>query len=67
LLAGAPDGLAPSEIALRLGRSLSEIFRILVVMERRGWLHKNPSTDKYSVSYRVLEYGFRATPAQTWR
>ena len=64
LLAGAPDGLAPSEIAQRLGRSLSEIFRILVVMERRGWLHKNPSTDKYSVSYRVLEYGFRATPAQ---
>jgi DNA-binding IclR family transcriptional regulator len=64
LLARAPDGLAPSEIAQRLGRSLSEIFRILVVMERRGWLHKHPSTDKYSVSYRVLEYGFRATPAQ---
>jgi DNA-binding IclR family transcriptional regulator len=64
LLATAPDGLAPSEIAQRLGRSLSEIFRILVVMERRGWLHKNPNTDKYSVSYRVLEYGFRATPAQ---
>jgi DNA-binding IclR family transcriptional regulator len=64
LLADSPDGLSPSEIALRLGRSLSEIFRILVVMERRDWLHKNPSTDRYSVSYRVLEYGFRATPAQ---
>jgi DNA-binding IclR family transcriptional regulator len=64
LLANAPDGLTPSEIAQRLGRSLSEIFRILVVMDRRGWLHKNAGTDRYSVSYRVLEYGFRATPAQ---
>ena len=65
LLATTPEGLAPSEIAQGLGRSLSEIFRILVVMERRAWLTKNPETEKYSVGYRVLECGFRATPAQT--
>jgi DNA-binding IclR family transcriptional regulator len=64
LLAAAPDGLTSSEIAQRLGRSLSEIFRILVVMDRRGWLSKNPETDRYSVSYHVLEHAFRATPAQ---
>jgi len=64
LLAAAPDGLTSSEIAQRLGRSLSEIFRILVVMERRDWLSKSPETDRYSVSYRVLEHAFRATPAQ---
>ena len=64
LLAAAPDGLTSSEIAQRLGRSLSEIFRILVVMERRDWLGKSPETDRYSVSYRVLEHAFRATPAQ---
>jgi DNA-binding IclR family transcriptional regulator len=64
LLAVAPDGLTSTEIAQRLKRSLSEIFRILVVMERRGWLHKNGDTDRYSVSYHVLEHAFRATPAQ---
>jgi len=64
LLAAAPDGLTSTEIAQRLKRSLSEIFRILVVMERRGWLHKNGDTDRYSVSYHVLEHAFRATPAQ---
>jgi DNA-binding IclR family transcriptional regulator len=64
LLAAAPDGLISSEIAQRLGRSLSEIFRILVVMERRGWLHKDQDSDRYSVSYHVLEHAFRATPAQ---
>jgi len=64
LLAAAPDGLTSTEIAQRLKRSLSEIFRILVVMERRGWLHKNSETDRYSVSYHVLEHAFRATPIQ---
>lgn len=64
LLASAPDGLTSSEIAQRLGRSLSEIFRILVVMERRNWLHKSPATDRYSVSYRVLENALRAAPVQ---
>lgn len=64
LLASAPEGLTSSEIAQRLGRSLSEIFRILVVMERRSWLHKCPDTDRYSVSYRVLENALRATPVQ---
>lgn len=64
LLAAAPDGLTSSEIAQRLGRSLSEIFRILVVMDRRGWLHKDPESDRYSVSYHVLEHAFRATPVQ---
>ena len=32
LLATAPDGLTSSEIAQKLGRSLSAIFRVLVVM-----------------------------------
>jgi DNA-binding IclR family transcriptional regulator len=65
LLVTAPDGLTSTEIAQRLGRSLSEIFRSVVVMERRGWLHKNPESDRYSVSYNVLERAFRATPAQS--
>jgi DNA-binding IclR family transcriptional regulator len=64
LLAAAPDGLTSTEIAQRLKRSLSEIFRVLVVMERRGWLSKNSETDRYSVSYHVLEHAFRATPVQ---
>ena len=64
LLATAPDGLTSSEIAQQLARSLSEIFRILVVMERRRWLHKSPDTDRYSVSYHVLETAFLASPVQ---
>lgn len=63
LLAQSPQGLTASEIAAGLGQTISEIFRIVVVMERRRWLNKNPQTDKYTVSAKALELVFRATPA----
>jgi DNA-binding IclR family transcriptional regulator len=64
LLADAPEGLSISEIATRLGRSMNEVFRIIVVMERQSWLRKDPETDRYNATYHVLELAFRATPAQ---
>ena len=64
LLAAAPGGLTISEIALRLGITISQIFRMIVVMERRGWLYKDRESDRYRVSYKVLDLAYRATPAQ---
>ncbi|QAY76709.1 IclR family transcriptional regulator [Sphingosinicella sp. BN140058] len=64
LLAGEPSGLTISEIAARLGLTISQIFRMIVVMERRGWLFKDAQSDRYRVSYKVLELAYRATPAQ---
>lgn len=64
LLAQAPRGLTASEIAAGLDLSIGEIFRIIVVMERRRWLNKDPDTDQYSVNSRILEIVFRATPAE---
>lgn len=65
LLAEQPEGLTITEMAQRLGRSISEIFRVIVVMERRRWLRKDPASDRYSVTYRMLDVAFRATPAQS--
>ena len=64
LLADVPGGLSISEIATKLDRSMSEVFRIIVVMEAHGWLRKDPATDCYSVTYHVLDVAIRATPAQ---
>lgn len=64
LLAQAPRGLTASEIAAGLGLSIGEIFRIIVVMERRRWLNKDQDTDQYTVNPRILEIVFRATPAE---
>ena len=65
LLADADSGLLVSEISQRLKRRMSELFRIIIVMERRGWLRKDPETSRYSVTYHVLRLAHRGTPAQT--
>jgi len=63
LLARNSQGLTVSEIAAGLGLSISEIFRIIMVMERRQWLRK-VAGDKYRVTAAVLDLAFRATPAE---
>jgi DNA-binding IclR family transcriptional regulator len=64
LLAAEPSGLTISDIAVRLGRSTGEVFRMIVAMQKRQWLHKNPETDRFSVTYRVLELAHRGTSSQ---
>ncbi|MGA1798536.1 IclR family transcriptional regulator [Sphingomonas sp. 4RDLI-65] len=64
LLATEPRGLTITEIANRLSRSISELFRVVVVLDRRGWLHKDRDSDRYRVTYKLLETAHRATPAQ---
>lgn len=65
LLADAESGLTISEISERLKRRMSELFRIIVVMEARGWLQKDPATSRYSVAYHVLKLAHRGTPSQS--
>jgi DNA-binding IclR family transcriptional regulator len=64
LLARTPGGATMNEIATRLGRSMGELFRTVIVMENRGLLQKSPETDRYTVAYKLLELALKATPAQ---
>lgn len=64
LLASTPGGATLNEIATRLGRSMGELFRIVIALERRGLLQKSLETDRYTVAYKFLELALRATPAQ---
>ena len=59
-----PEGALISEIANQLGRSLGELFRIIVVLEQLGYLRKSSTTDRYTVAFKLLELAHRATPAQ---
>src|SRR5688572_31898025 len=64
LLADTESGLTVSEISERLKRRMSELFRIIIVLERRQWLQKDPESARYSVTYHVLKLAHRGTPAQ---
>ena len=64
VLAAKPDGALISEMASELGRSVGELFRIVVVLEQLGYLRKSLTTDRYTVAYKLLDFAYRATPAQ---
>ena len=64
LLAGNPQGLLATDMASALGKSLGELFRIIVVMEDAGYLQKSPLTDRYTVTYKFLDVAYRATPTR---
>ena len=64
LLASRPGGALISEMAVLMNRSVGELFRIVIVMEKLGYLQKSPRDDRYSAAYKLLELAFRATPAQ---
>jgi len=64
LLADRPEGALISEMAADLNRTVGELFRIVVVMEQLGYLRKSAATDRYTVTYKLLDIAFRATPSQ---
>lgn len=64
LLAKAQAPLTMTEIGDGLGRSRSEIFRMLVALQERGYLERNPETDAFSLTDRLFRLGLRTPRAQ---
>ena len=62
LLADQPDGMTQSEIARRLDRSISEIFRMLMTLERRGYVVQLQPGQRYAVSLKLFELSHRHPP-----
>ncbi len=61
LLAGEPVPLSQNQIAQRLGRSASEIFRMLEVLERRGWIARGEDGG-YATTLALFELAHRQAP-----
>lgn len=61
LLAGEPLPLTQQQIAQRLGRSASEIFRMLEVLERRGWIARD-AEGGYATTLMLFELAHRHAP-----
>lgn len=64
LLAEARAPMTMKEIAEGLGRSKNEIFRMLVALQERGYLEKNPETDAFSLTDRLFKLGLHTPSAQ---
>lgn len=55
LLAREERGLSQSDIARSMGRSVGEIFRMLVVLTERGYVVQDPDTDRYTLTTKLFE------------
>jgi DNA-binding IclR family transcriptional regulator len=62
LLAGQPRPMTMPEIAQALGRSKTEIYRMLVVLETRGYIRRGEHDDRYQITSRLFELGMRNAP-----
>ncbi|RUT34780.1 IclR family transcriptional regulator [Arsenicitalea aurantiaca] len=64
LLASEPAGLSATDIAARLGRSMGEIYRLVVALERLDFLTKDALLDRYALSLKLFELAHRHPPTK---
>ncbi|MGB8591025.1 MAG: IclR family transcriptional regulator [Candidatus Acidiferrales bacterium] len=64
VFASEPAGLTGTEVARRLGRSVSEIFRMLVCLERRGYICEADSADRFELTLKLFELAHRRHPLE---
>lgn len=62
LLATVSKGLTQKEIAQALGRSLNEIFRMLVCLSERGYITAQEGSDRYELTLKMFELSHRHPP-----
>ncbi|ABG39324.1 transcriptional regulator, IclR family [Paraglaciecola sp. T6c] len=62
LLSKDATPLSTSTIAEKLGRSNAEIYRMILVLEQRGYIEKSEDIDGYQVTRRLLQLGTEHEP-----
>lgn len=62
LLAGEAGGLTQTEIAEAVGRNVSQIYRVLATLERRGYLTRDERSGRYVLSMALFDLAHRHPP-----
>lgn len=58
------QAMSMSEIARKLERSNSEIFRMVITLQRRGYLHFDQETEKFSFTQKMFRLAHTQLPIQ---
>ena len=65
LLAKKKAPMALAQISLELNRSKSELYRMLCVLETRGYLYREEGSDHFNISNKLFDLGMSVPPAGT--
>jgi len=64
LLSTEEAGMVQAEIARSMGRSVSEIFRMLVVLQERGYVSHDTNSGRYALTTLLFEIAHRTPPVK---
>src|SRR5665213_1670350 len=64
LFASTSSGLTVSEVARKLNRTVSEIFRMLLCLEQRGYLAQSSNKERYHLTLRLFRLGQEHPPTK---
>jgi len=64
LFASTPAGLTVSEVARKLDRTVSEIFRMLLCLEQRGYLAQSANKERYHLTLRLFRLAQEHPPTK---
>jgi DNA-binding IclR family transcriptional regulator len=63
-LAAEPGGVLQKDLAARVGKSVSEIFRMLGVLQRRGYIARDAKSGAYSLTLRMFQLALHHPPTR---
>jgi DNA-binding IclR family transcriptional regulator len=64
LFAATPEDMTVSEVARRLNRTVSEIFRMILCLEHRGYLVQSVNKDRYQLTLRLFRLAQEHPPTK---
>ena len=64
LFASEPEGLTTSQVARRLGRTVGEIFRMLVCLAERGYISQVLPDEHFQLTLKLFELAHRHHPLE---
>src|ERR1700674_5906733 len=64
LFASEPAGLSKSDVARRLDRTVSEIFRMLLCLEERGYISQSRDGERYCLTLRLFKLAHEYPPTK---
>ncbi|HVW78365.1 MAG TPA: IclR family transcriptional regulator [Alloacidobacterium sp.] len=64
LFAQEPAGLTKSDVARRLNRTVSEIFRMLLCLEERGYIGRSEDDDRFRLTLKMFRMALEYPPTK---
>ena len=64
LFAHEPSGLTKSDVARRLNRTVSEIFRMLLCLEERGYIARAEDDDRFRLTLKIFRMALEYPPTK---